>query len=48
MTTMENEFNGQILSELSSAERIELGRSLQKIKQALSRVIPGLSAPDTE
>lgn len=48
MTTMENEFNGQILSELSTTERAELGRSLQKIKQALSRVIPGLSAPDTE
>ncbi len=48
MTTMEIEFNGQILGELSSAERAELGRSLQKIKQALSRAIPGLSAPDTE
>jgi MarR family transcriptional regulator for hemolysin len=48
MTVMENEFNGQILGELSSAERVELGRSLQKIKQALSRVVPGLNPPDTE
>lgn len=48
MTAMENEFNGQILGELSSAERVELGRSLQKIKQALSRAMPGLSPPDTE
>ena len=48
MTAMENEFNGQILGELSGTERAELSRSLQKIKLALARVNPGLSAPDTE
>ena len=48
MTAMENEFNGQILAELNSTERAELSRSLQKIKLALARVSPGLSAPDTE
>ena len=48
MTAMENEFNGQILAELNGTERAELSRSLQKIKLALARVSPGLSAPDTE
>lgn len=49
MTTMENEFNGQILADLSPTERAELNRSLSKIKQALSRLAPGAgTAPDTE
>ena len=48
MTAMENEFNSQILVELSGTERAELSRSLQKIKLALARVSPGLSVPDTE
>ena len=48
MTAMENEFNGQILGELNTAERAELSRSLQKIKLALARVSPGTSPSDTE
>lgn len=49
MTTMENEFNSQILAELNTAERTELNRSLSKIKLALSRLAPGgASAQDAE
>jgi DNA-binding MarR family transcriptional regulator len=49
MTVMEDDFNSQILAELGAAERAELQRSLQKIKQALSRLAPGsMSAPPTE
>ena len=48
MTAMENEFNGQILADFTPAERAELGRSLQKIKLALSRLSPGLSVADTD
>jgi DNA-binding MarR family transcriptional regulator len=49
MTLMENEFNGQILSELSPTERVELNRSLSKIKLALSRLAPGSEkAPDSD
>jgi MarR family transcriptional regulator, transcriptional regulator for hemolysin len=40
MTTMEDDFNSQILAELDPAERGELYRSLQKIKNALSRLAP--------
>lgn len=49
MTSMENEFNSQILAELSPAERTELNRSLGKIKLALSRLAPGsAAAPDAD
>jgi MarR family transcriptional regulator, transcriptional regulator for hemolysin len=44
MTTMEDDFNSQILAELDPAERAELYRSLQKIKNALSRLAPSSSS----
>lgn len=37
MTSMENNFNSQILGELNEAERNELVNGLQKIKRGLSR-----------
>jgi DNA-binding MarR family transcriptional regulator len=51
MTVMEDDFNSQILAELTPAERTDLNRSLQKIKLALSRLAPGsasASPSDTE
>lgn len=44
MTMMEDDFNSQILAELTTTERTELHRSLQKIKHALSRLSPGSSS----
>jgi MarR family transcriptional regulator for hemolysin len=37
MTVMEDDFNSQILHDVSAAERAELARTLLKIKQAISR-----------
>jgi DNA-binding MarR family transcriptional regulator len=42
MTVMENDFNSQILSDLSGDEMGELIRSLIKIKHAISRLAPSL------
>jgi DNA-binding MarR family transcriptional regulator len=42
MTVMENDFNSQILSELSDDEMSELIRSLIKIKHAISRLTPNM------
>ena len=42
MTVMENDFNSQILSELSDDEMSELVRSLVKIKHAISRLTPNM------
>lgn len=43
MTVMENEFNGQILRDLTPTQRNELIRSLLKIKLAIASLIPGAS-----
>lgn len=48
MTVMENDFNSQILSDLSSEEVAELIRSLIKIKHSISRLAPSLSANEAE
>lgn len=48
MTVMENDFNSQILSDLSSEEIAELIRSLVKIKHAISRLAPSLTANEVE
>jgi MarR family transcriptional regulator, transcriptional regulator for hemolysin len=47
MSVLENEFNGQILSDLSNSERTELARALVKIKHALARLDPAASASVT-
>ena len=48
MTVMENDFNSQILSELTNDEMAELIRSLVKIKHAISRLAPSIGAGETE
>lgn len=48
MTVMENDFNSQILSDLSADEIAELIRSLIKIKHAISRLAPSLAASDAD
>lgn len=48
MTVMENEFNGQILSDLSNEEMTDLVRVLIKIKHAISRLAPNATATDSE
>jgi len=48
MTVMENEFNGQILSDLSNEEMTDLVRVLVKIKHAISRLAPNATATDSE
>lgn len=47
MSVLEYEFNSQILADLSPAERAELSRSLVKIKHALARIDPSMSASPT-
>ena len=47
MSVLESEFNGQILSDLSTAERSDLARALVKIKHALARLDPSASATVT-
>ena len=44
MSVLENEFNSQILSDLTGNERAELARALVKIKHALARLDPAASA----
>lgn len=46
MTVMENDFNGQILGDLAREERMELTRSLLKIKHAISRLNPSLPSSE--
>jgi MarR family transcriptional regulator for hemolysin len=41
MTVLEDQFNSQILNDLTPAERLDLGRSLTKIKHAIARFSPG-------
>lgn len=48
MTVMENDFNSQILSDLENEEITVLIRSLIKIKHAISRLAPSLSASESE
>jgi DNA-binding MarR family transcriptional regulator len=48
MTVMENEFNGQILGDLSASERSELASSLIKIKHAIARLDPNVTAKTGE
>jgi MarR family transcriptional regulator, transcriptional regulator for hemolysin len=48
MTVMENDFNSQILADLSSDEMAELIRSLVKIKHAISRLVPNTGAGEAE
>ncbi|MGQ0699592.1 MAG: MarR family winged helix-turn-helix transcriptional regulator [Panacagrimonas sp.] len=48
MTVMENEFNSQILGDLTPAERTEATRSLLKIKHAIARLTPGAATPDAD
>ncbi|THD03709.1 MarR family transcriptional regulator [Panacagrimonas perspica] len=48
MTVMENEFNGQILSDLSNEEMTDLVRVLIKIKHAISRLAPNATATEAE
>jgi MarR family transcriptional regulator for hemolysin len=48
MTVMENEFNGQILSDLSNEEMTDLVRVLVKIKHAISRLAPNATATESE
>lgn len=47
MTVMEHDFNSQILADISTAERAELLRNLQKIKLAISQFNPS-SSPGSE
>lgn len=44
MTVMENEFNSQILADLSNEEMTDLVRVLVKIKHAISRLAPNTTA----
>jgi MarR family transcriptional regulator, transcriptional regulator for hemolysin len=48
MTVMDNDFNSQILSELSGEEVAELIRSLIKIKHAISRLTPSAGSGEPE
>ena len=48
MTVMENDFNSQILSDLSGEEMAELIRSLVKIKHAISRLAPSIGGSEAE
>jgi DNA-binding MarR family transcriptional regulator len=48
MTVMENDFNSQILSDLSGDEMGELIRSLIKIKHAISRLAPSIGGGEAE
>ncbi len=47
MTVLENEFNNQILGELTATERRDLARSLVKIKHSIARLDPNANvSPD--
>lgn len=48
MTIMENEFNRQILADLSATESKELMRSLFKVKHAIGHLLPSDGNPDAE
>lgn len=48
MTVMENEFNGQILSDLSNEEVTDVIRVLVKIKHAITRLAPNAAAGPVE
>ena len=48
MTVMENEFNSQILEDLSHEEMTDLVRVLVKIKHAISRLAPNGAATEAE
>jgi len=48
MTVMENEFNSQILSDLSNEEMTDLVRVLIKIKHAISRLAPNATASESD
>lgn len=48
MTVMENEFNRQILADLSASESKELMRSLLKVKHAIARRVPSAGNSDAE
>jgi DNA-binding MarR family transcriptional regulator len=43
MTVLEDQFNSQILNDLTPTERADLGRSLTKIKHAIARFSPDAS-----
>ncbi len=48
MTVMENDFNGQILADLSNEEMTDVIRVLIKIKHAITRLAPSASAVAAE
>lgn len=48
MTVMENDFNSQILSDLSAEEMAETIRGLIKIKHAISRLAPNTAGREAE
>ena len=48
MTLMENEFNSQIMAELTPDERATMIRGLQSVKRAISRLAPDATAAGTD